>query len=641
MLFMERSQIMIIQQLLHAPALLSSEAIGSVLGLTSKTVRKNIELISLVLKNAGATIVSRPGLGYRIVVEDVDEFNIFLQCFQDKYQDVSLIPRYNEERVDFILHQLLLNDNYIKSEYLCNKLFISQSTFAGELKRAKEVLKKYHLSISHISGKGLIINGGEFLRRGAIADFYQLHEEDQFTINQDYVFDLDLKIVQDTVKHILMRKHIHVNSDGFLDICNYIIAAQYRFSKGYVVEGFMFIHPFYPDEREAAEEIEKSLLCSDSENEVAALSMVIASRRIIGMQDPFPFSKNQEYFSLSNEVLNHIKKRTDNGLSDQHTFLKLLARELRGVLIRSSLHFELKRRPVIWEKSDNLSYEYAVIAYDYLNQKYGLEMPETELAAFSDVFFPFVIEAQQRFSKQKICMISKYGRNYAYSLYRKMQTFFDDYIEWPDFLEACELDEHNIKKWDIIITDIPPSKLSASGANIYQINNRFSNKDITGLQQYLMQSHGRLNRFLDSFAEDRFYAGLDLKNKDEILDFAAVTIEKKECKKFAASLKRREALACGDRGNNVAVVSSLYPVREETKLGLFILKKPVRWGSEDAQIIFVMENGKEADQLTFYMDYLRYLIQDINLICGLLNAKDLNEARNLMSNCLRRKRVLF
>ena len=122
MLFMDKYYILIIQKLINANTMLNSEALASVLGITSKTVRKDIELIDKVLKNAGATVVSKPGMGYRLVLNDEDEFNIFLQSFQEKYRDSSYVPDYNEERVNYIIHQIMKQYEYIISDELSYSL---------------------------------------------------------------------------------------------------------------------------------------------------------------------------------------------------------------------------------------------------------------------------------------------------------------------------------------------------------------------------------------------------------------------------------------------------------------------------------------------------------------------------------------
>ena len=107
---LDRRKILILKHLIDRNDYLSSEALASVIGASSRTVREDIKLLDLFLHNFGAGITSRAGFGYAIECFDFDEYWTFVQVFREKYQDESLLPPVNSERVAYILCALLRQD---------------------------------------------------------------------------------------------------------------------------------------------------------------------------------------------------------------------------------------------------------------------------------------------------------------------------------------------------------------------------------------------------------------------------------------------------------------------------------------------------------------------------------------------------
>ncbi|MDP4121200.1 MAG: PTS sugar transporter subunit IIA, partial [Bacillota bacterium] len=154
--------------------------------------------------------------------------------------------------------------------------------------------------------------------------------------------------------------------------------------------------------------------------------------------------------------------------------------------------------------------------------------------------------------------------------------------------------------------------------------------------QFIKKRDLRIQRFLDSFVEQWFVPDLSLSSKEAVLRYAGELVSSAvtDAEDIYHMFTHRESISSGALGDNIAVISSTYPVLEETKVGLLILKKPVRWSDEIAQIVFVVLTGREQDSLLFIMDHLRYLLKNVNLICKLLGAKSLSEAKQLMGDCL-------
>lgn len=57
----------------------TSKEIGEVIGLSSKTIRKEINSLNSVIKDKGAIIESKPGKGFIFTIKDKEKFKLFLK----------------------------------------------------------------------------------------------------------------------------------------------------------------------------------------------------------------------------------------------------------------------------------------------------------------------------------------------------------------------------------------------------------------------------------------------------------------------------------------------------------------------------------------------------------------------------------
>ena len=107
---------------------------------SEKTIRKQLTELGGILGKNGAELVRKYGKGYQIVVQDAQVYSQFRA--EEKplgYYDTS------EERTRYILSVLLLQNEFIKIEDLCEKLFASRKTISNDLRHIDDYLKGYDL----------------------------------------------------------------------------------------------------------------------------------------------------------------------------------------------------------------------------------------------------------------------------------------------------------------------------------------------------------------------------------------------------------------------------------------------------------------------------------------------------------------
>ena len=118
-------------------------------------------------------IVSKHAIGYELVIRDEKKYYDYLENMLKKNsEDQMLIPIYPEDRVHYLIRMFLTEEDYIKMEDICERIFVSRSTLSSDLKEVREKLKYFHLTLETKPSYGLKIEGSEFHKRLCISQYF-------------------------------------------------------------------------------------------------------------------------------------------------------------------------------------------------------------------------------------------------------------------------------------------------------------------------------------------------------------------------------------------------------------------------------------------------------------------------------------
>ena len=121
----------------------TAEALAEELGVSSKTVRKQLKNLNELLSEYGVFVESKHGTGYRLVVKDSYRRIELEELMQKRELQQSGIPNSSEERVKYLLEYLLNSDGYVKLDDLSEMLYISKKTLTGNLKEVESMLGEF------------------------------------------------------------------------------------------------------------------------------------------------------------------------------------------------------------------------------------------------------------------------------------------------------------------------------------------------------------------------------------------------------------------------------------------------------------------------------------------------------------------
>lgn len=631
MLTLNRRGISIMRYLLNFDKSISSEVLASVLGTTSKTIRGDIELIDAILTSVGANVVSKSGSGYGIVVHDEDEFSIFVDSFNEKYNNHLPLPLYNEERIRYLIHYLLVSDSYIKSDDFIDYLFVSRTTLTQDLRFVRTILKTYHLELIQKPNYGLMIKGEEQHLRLALIDYLYLDEDMAMMEGIHMRLKLDTKGCMDAMKYVFLKTKVHLSFKSLRDVANLIAVSHYRRESNHVVT----FNELQLEELKELEEYQISrriyfeLNIDTTESEICFLALYIATRRIYAVEDDFSLKDNKSLFFLCDEMLKFLFIYTDvNFLMDRDVRM-LITKELRGFLLRINYHIEHKSLQIMEIKMMSPTFDYAMLMADYLNKKYGYVVAENEIAQLTLLLQQSISKYNLNYRKQRICLVFNRGHFSSYSIYNQLSTL-GEYIESIGSCEFHELSGDIDQNYDLIITDMPRVKFDCT-ITVFQVLGNFGNEELLKIKRLLLHRKEEYELFIQGFDESLIFYDLKANSKEEALTFLCEKIEEKHNMSNALqqAVFANESISSSERGNNVAIAHSLFPVCEKTVIAIGILKKPIIWENEIVQLVFVVANGNNENYVFMSIALIQSVIKDIFAIHEIMKSKDFSQIQKL------------
>ena len=173
---MLKKEIKLLQTLYQNKAyFLTASEIANAIGMSERTVRTYIQQVNKVLSIYGAEIIAKRGIGFKLEVSQADKFEHYFQT-QITSNKLASPKTVIENRENYLLTRLLLNDSSVLFDTLMSELFISRSTLSKVFRKLKERLLPYQLTIQSRARKGVYISGSERdKRRFIMAYFFGQH----------------------------------------------------------------------------------------------------------------------------------------------------------------------------------------------------------------------------------------------------------------------------------------------------------------------------------------------------------------------------------------------------------------------------------------------------------------------------------
>lgn len=572
----------------------TSEEMALKLGLSSRTIRKEMSELKSVIEKHGAVIASKTNAGYLLRIQDTKKYEHFIQSLSNN----NPVPENSQERIQYLLETLLANDQYVKMEDLCEQMYVSRSSLTADLRAVRKQLSEYNLKLIAKPSYGIRVVGEEFNLRLCIAasTIGRIEKNEDLEIRnlltkindciQEGLKDSSLRICDITYQNLVV--HIYIALKRIQEQCHVPLAKEQLGSIAEEIE--------YDYAKKIVQLLEKTFSITIPNAEIGYIAIHLASKRIIEhteLNDNFVIDSGVN--DVVTRMLNEIEHSYNIRFHDDFELRMVLAMHLIPFSVRMKYDMSLKN-PLLKEIKTRytLAYMVAVTACEVLKNTYHNEVNEHEIGYFALHFNLALERKRSEVIKHNIVIVCSTGRGSAQMLVYRMREEFGKYLNHIETCDVFEINNFDFTNIDYIITTVPiPYQMPRpvlmvqvffEEKDIMAIHNLLHDKNLTSLQKY--------------FHPDLFISNLAADNKEEAIQIMVDKIKtvKTIPNNFFNLVMERENLAFTAFGNKVAIPHPNMAVTDETFVCVAVLKKAILWDNQKVQFIFMLSLKKNTDE---------------------------------------------
>lgn len=590
----------------------TSQVLASHLSLSDRTVRTYLNHLAELVAENGASIVSKPGYGYKLTVNQPLAFDIFMN--QSGIITKSPAPESGisdtKERQSFILNKLLLEEEYLLLDDLSERLYVSRSTLTNDMSEIKEMLKPYRLTVKSRPNSGLSIVGKERDKRHFIMIYFfsnsLSNSIQRYMGNADYFKDMSFEAMTIIVLDECREAHLKVSDFVIQNLVLHLALSLKRISAGFEVqeigEEIAISHRL---EHQVAQRILKRIEASSHvtfpEAEVGYLTIHLMAKsnkksdtrhkdltlkreleqslQVLAKDTSIPFDEDQ---ALINGLMDHLLPmmvRLENGIRLENPLLKEIKEKYHTAFVTSKTYFglipSLNRQAV----SDD---EWAYLALHLM-------------AAY---------EKHKDVHKLQVLVICATGYGSAQLLKSRLNKEFGKHLSVVDVKGYYEITEDSLNTIDVIISSIDMSNLVFK-VPVISVSVFLSQEDIEKIRHFIDRTDVMADRnkprkqapylkekVLKSFLKDSYIYCFDQPvAKEEVLVKLATCLSEDESLDYTAQLldqiKQREGMNPIVFSESIAVPHPAMPVGGTGKMAVGIIPSGLEWDSNYQQIKLV------------------------------------------------------
>jgi len=626
MKMLEPRQQAIVQELMKYDYPVSGTHLAGMNDVTARTIREDIKLVNLAIGAEGAEIQSLMGQGYLLVIEDVDAFKSFLKESTGRTCET---PATHEDRVTFIICELLLTGRYIKSDDLANALFISRSTLQNDLKAVKKTFAQYNLEIESRPNYGMRASGTEMNMRFCLSQYVFDRRAHKSEPSSDYFDSGEISAIHEVVTEALDDNHLVMTDIAINNLVIHIAIALHRIRGGHSVDeqntalNTLTNHREHMIAKQIVESCESSFRVVFPAYETIYISLHLSGTKIISQADG---DVEKDYDRELQRVIDRTLRAVDRQYTmqirrDKELRLSLLL-HLKPAINRHRYHMNV-RNPMLEDIRQHypLAFEIAVYAGKIIESETDTVMDENEIGYIALHIGGAIERGKLKTAPKRCIVVCASGAGTSQLIYYKLRNHFGQSLEVVDTMQYYRLGEHALSGIDFIISSIPVEAVMP--VPVIEVNAIMNNNDLKRIERFIVQNESGV--FSDYIRDDLVFIGQDLGSKEAVLShFDSMFREKGLADDtFLSSVMEREAVMPTSFGNRIAVPHPLVPQSGETFLSFMTLDKPVVWGEHKAQLIcmLMVKKGSHEDLQVVY-DTLGETIENPDKVTDLISAGD-------------------
>lgn len=378
--------------------------IAAALGLSTKTVSRELPEVTAVLTEHGLTLNRKKGVGFAI--EGAAES---LAKLRETVGRVSGHSYSIEERRSIIVSQLLPNREPVKLFTLSAALGVTDSTISNDLDKLDAWFKGHGLELVRKPGLGVYVEGDERSIRQAIVEYIydnitagellelvraSLAEDEERVVSaaSGYLLDLvDREIIhrlERLIRQAERELQMNLADEAFIGLVIHLALAVQRIRKGekiHIRDEFLAElakKSEYKTAERIGSEIAREFDIAVTEDEVGYITMhLLGARSRYRAKESSTVMDNFHLVRLAKAIMRRAEERTGESLYHNSELLTGLVNHLGPSISRLRMHMDI-RNPLLNEMRERYPelMQLARESVASVEHELGLKFPESELA---------------------------------------------------------------------------------------------------------------------------------------------------------------------------------------------------------------------------------------------------------------------
>lgn len=496
--------------LLRESAAVSVKYLAEQIGVSKRTVQRELESVNASLKDYDLTFVSKTGVGIWIEGSEEEKERLFAACGAGDDYDVSN----REQRRKRLILEILKEKGLRKLFYYSSQFEVSEATISADLEAVEGWLAHYGLIVSRKPGSGISIEGSEESYRRAIRGFIdenidtdimrEVYGEDGYNFssyksmkksNIGQILNDDIvKRVMDCITKMGHNKVLTLTENSYVGLIIHISIAINRIRKNEVIDyDENWQQNLWKDEdyelaKLIVEELEREFQIDIPQVEISYICLHLKGakhEKIQWNEDDQLEIDNKELQQLVNDMVDAYDTRQAYLMKQDDGFIQGLLAHLQPTLIRLVYGMQIQN-PVL----EDIKVSYPDIysrcekVAKVLEAYTGKEVPEQEIGFLTVHFGAAMVRLEgrkEKIRKVQAGVICSSGIGISRLMSSKLEKLFQGRMELTAYGKH-DVTPYIMSKTDFFISSIPMEQLDIP---VIYVNPLLNEEDIENIRQMI------------------------------------------------------------------------------------------------------------------------------------------------------------
>lgn len=592
----------ILQELINRDTYINCDYFANLFNVSTKTISNTMKILINDGNKNGFDIRLKRGRGYYIEIRDKNKLDSYIQKIE---QSEIVSPEY---RVSYIIVLLLLNKDFITTEYISQKIRVSKSIIKSDINKVENVLKEKKILLERRPHYGIRILCSDYIRKITILQYYE--DRNEF-INNFIESKIDIesfRYIESRIVAMLKENYLNTNHIELEQILSFIkvnICIRDISINNKLIDKSKF-SKLIIDLMDLVDEVYNISLTESELNDIQKYINNKTKSRI-----------KEVYYDELNTYIEEFMREVDE---EYDTKFNLDAELKRNLLYHLLLLINRSKKDISFSNPlvKEISIKYPTIfdiAIKFSNQiedKYSIDITNDEIGFIATYFAAHLENELYKKLKnyEKIALICSTGKGSALLMKLKLEMLF----QGSDIRTYSLLDKDEVEKFnpDVIFSNW---RLNDSfKMPVIYINELMDDLDIFKIKNIFKMSKNNeicsiKNDFTMLFRKEMFNIIDSNNDYIDIITQMGTYIEKNGYaeEKYTDYVLEREKYMSTIYDNGIAIPHPINVCGKDNIVNVSILKNKVFYEGKEVKIIFMV--SVEKDNLSYHEIITRNLFK--------------------------------